>query len=136
MNEHILRLYKKAVRILSYRIYNHYRPNGLNDLYNRINENIQYGFLEMPYGKSTIRVPLQNEYGKNYPSYATDIIHSVFDIKDSDIVVDVGGGANPLKRANIVVDLYPGETTHRSGFLKLYEHQKYYQKNVEDFKYF
>lgn len=40
-------------------------------------------------------------------------------------VLDIGGGNNPLKRANVVVDKYEADNTHRGGDLRLYKHQKF-----------
>lgn len=40
-------------------------------------------------------------------------------------VLDIGGGNQPLKRADIVVDKYEADNTHRGGDLKLYKHQQF-----------
>lgn len=99
----------------------------------RVEQNIEkYGYITCKVGRRVIKVPLQNEFGKNYPVYATDVVHQLFDIKDDEIVVDVGGGNRPLKRANIAVDFYPGETFHRGEPLKLYPHQKFIQGDVQN----
>jgi SAM-dependent methyltransferase len=79
-----------------------------------------------------VSVPLRNEFGLSYPAEAKDVVHKLFGLSDSDRVVDVGGGHAPLKRADIVVDLYPEATPHRGGALKLYEHQEFVQASVED----
>lgn len=99
----------------------------------QIEKNAQeFGYLECKIGESVINVPLQNEFGRCYPSYAADVVDKLFDLHKNDIVVDVGGGSNPLKRANIVVDLFPDQTLHRTGKLHLYEHQKFIKADIED----
>lgn len=46
-------------------------------------------------------------------------------INSSERVLDIGGGNHPLKRANVVVDKYEADNTHRGGDLKLYKHQRF-----------
>lgn len=58
----------------------------------RVASNIEkYGYIVCRVNKQVIKVPIQNEFGKNYPVYATDVVHKLFDIKDDELVVDVGG---------------------------------------------
>jgi len=40
-------------------------------------------------------------------------------------VLDIGGGNHPLKRADVVVDKYEADNTHRGGNLTFYKHQKF-----------
>lgn len=47
-----------------------------------------------------------------------------FGIKESDVVLDIGGCGNPYPRANYVLDKYPDNSSQRFGRqLNLYEHQ-------------
>jgi SAM-dependent methyltransferase len=46
-------------------------------------------------------------------------------------ILEVGGGNHPDKRANVVVDKYVDDNTHRSGDLKLYKNQKFIQADGE-----
>jgi len=99
----------------------------------RVRENAKkYGTLSCRVGRRIIEVPVRNEFGHCYPAYATDVVDRLFEIKSEDLVVDVGGGGNPLKRANLVVDLFPADTTHRGVPLKLYPHQRFVQADVEN----
>ncbi|TAN38947.1 MAG: class I SAM-dependent methyltransferase [Verrucomicrobia bacterium] len=94
-----------------------------------------YGYIDCPAGGGTfIRVPRRNEYGVNYPSCATSVVHSLFDIKETDLVIDLGGGGNPLQRANVVVDLFPQEGEHRHVPLQLGPKQKFVQANIENMR--
>jgi SAM-dependent methyltransferase len=47
-------------------------------------------------------------------------------------VLEVGGGNHPDERANIVVDKYVDDNTHRSGNLKVLKNQKFLQADGEN----
>jgi SAM-dependent methyltransferase len=53
-------------------------------------------------------------------------------IKRSYKVLEVGGGNHPDKRAQIVVDKYVDDNTHRSGNLKVLKNQKFLQADGEN----
>jgi len=46
-------------------------------------------------------------------------------------ILEVGGGNHPDRRANVVVDKYVDDNTHRSGDLQLYKKQKFIQADGE-----
>ncbi|HAL83345.1 MAG TPA: SAM-dependent methyltransferase [Mucilaginibacter sp.] len=46
-------------------------------------------------------------------------------------ILEVGGGNHPDKRANVVVDKYVDDNTHRSGDLKILKNQKFIQADGE-----
>ncbi|MFI5138239.1 MAG: class I SAM-dependent methyltransferase [Sphingobacteriales bacterium] len=46
-------------------------------------------------------------------------------------VLEVGGGNHPDRRANVVVDKYVDDNTHRSGDLKILKNQKFIQADGE-----
>ncbi len=74
-----------------------------------------------------------NEFGLNIDIRDRDSCHKYLTIKDGDKVLDVGGGHNPLKRADVVVDLDAHSTSHRNhNPLKLFEHQRFIQASVEN----
>ena len=53
-------------------------------------------------------------------------------IKNSDHVIEVGCGDHPHKRANIVVDKFPDDNTHRKGDLKKWKHQQFIEADGQD----
>jgi len=53
-------------------------------------------------------------------------------IKKEDFVLDVGGGSNPHPRANVVVDKFPLDNTHRCGDLRVFKNQKFIKADGED----
>ncbi|MVT08100.1 class I SAM-dependent methyltransferase [Chitinophaga tropicalis] len=59
--------------------------------------------------------------------------HSRFDlnIKRTDRVLEVGGGHNPHPRANVVVDKYVDDNTHRSGDIKVFKNQTFLNADGE-----
>lgn len=52
-------------------------------------------------------------------------------IKKGDNVLDVGGGDSPHYRANIVVDKFATDNTHRSGDIKVLKSQKFIEADGE-----
>jgi SAM-dependent methyltransferase len=46
-------------------------------------------------------------------------------IKRSDYVLEIGGGHNPHPRSNMVVDKFPDVNYHRSGDIKVLQHQTF-----------
>lgn len=74
-----------------------------------------------------------NEFGLTIDIRDRSLCHKYLNINDGDRVLDVGGGHNPLKRANVVVDLDVHATSHRNhNPLRLYEHQQFMQASVEN----
>lgn len=57
----------------------------------------------------------ENEFGKNYDLRDRQTCHSLLKISAQDKVLDVGGGHNPLKRADVVADIDLEESSHRNG---------------------
>lgn len=53
------------------------------------------------------------------------------DINKRDKVLEVGGGHDPHKRANVVVDKYPDSNFHRNSNLKILKHQKFIEADGE-----
>ncbi|GAA4841839.1 class I SAM-dependent methyltransferase [Algivirga pacifica] len=52
-------------------------------------------------------------------------------IRPKDRVLDVGGGNHPHPRANVIVDKYEDDDTHRNGNLKVYRHQEFINADGE-----
>lgn len=74
-----------------------------------------------------------NEFGKTYDLRDRSICHEWLSIKPGDRVLDAGGGHNPLKRADVVVDIDDQPTSHRNGNpLMLYPHQTFVQATLEN----
>ena len=46
-------------------------------------------------------------------------------IRRTDKVLEIGGGHNPHRRADVVVDKYVQNNEHRSGNIRLYPHQRF-----------
>lgn len=53
-------------------------------------------------------------------------------IKDTDKVLEVGGGHNPHPRANTVVDKFIDSNYHRSGDIKVLTHQQFLKADGEE----
>lgn len=53
-------------------------------------------------------------------------------IKKKDKVLEVGGGHNPHKRSNVVVDKFIDVNYHRSGDIKVHAHQKFMNADGEN----
>lgn len=60
-------------------------------------------------------IPLKNSFGDVYPVLCDDILRIIFEINDSDRVLDIGGGSNPFLKATVVTEPYLENRTHRSG---------------------
>jgi len=52
-------------------------------------------------------------------------------INKNDYVLEVGGGHNPHKRSNVVVDKFTDDNTHRAADLKVLKNQKFLQADGE-----
>lgn len=77
-------------------------------------------------------VPLSNAFGPNYPRLFDGPMVQMLGIQPSDRVIDVGGGNNPLSRANVVTDLCFDDNHHRSGnALVRYDSKEYVECQVE-----
>ena len=53
-------------------------------------------------------------------------------IKSSEHVVEIGCGDHPHKRANIVVDKFPTDNTHRKGDLKILKYQTFFEADGQN----
>ena len=53
-------------------------------------------------------------------------------IKSSEHVIEIGCGDHPHKRANIVVDKFPEDNTHRKGDLKILKHQTFVEADGQN----
>ncbi|MBI5115348.1 methyltransferase domain-containing protein [Candidatus Poribacteria bacterium] len=69
----------------------------------------------LTYRGITRNVPLQNFAGRNYLAYTDPILIAQLEIKNDERVLDVGGGAAPCSRADVVTDAYLDDDTHRVG---------------------
>lgn len=77
-------------------------------------------------------VPLSNAFGPNYPRLFETAMVRMLGIQAEDRVIDVGGGNNPLSRADVVTDLCFDDNHHRSGQdLVRYDGKQYVECQVE-----
>ncbi len=53
-------------------------------------------------------------------------------IKSSERVIEVGCGDHPHKRANVAVDKFPEDNTHRKGNLKTWSHQQFLEADGQN----
>jgi SAM-dependent methyltransferase len=56
-----------------------------------------------------------NEFGKNYPHASMDALIGLLNIKPDERVLDVGGGDNPFKRADVIVEPLLDTSPHRAN---------------------
>ncbi|UCD57361.1 MAG: methyltransferase domain-containing protein [Candidatus Hydrogenedentota bacterium] len=63
----------------------------------------------------TREVPLTNFAGHNYMAYVDSILEAQLGIKSDEKVLDIGGGAVPFSRADVVTEAYIHDDTHRIG---------------------
>ena len=63
----------------------------------------------------TRNVPLRNFAGRNYMAYVDPILVAQLGIKRGERVVDIGGGAAPFSRADVVTEAHLEDDTHRIG---------------------
>lgn len=52
-------------------------------------------------------------------------------VKKNDKVLEVGGGHNPHPRANVILDKFPEDNTHRCGDIKVLQHQQFIEGDGE-----
>jgi len=76
-------------------------------------------------------VPLRNFAGRNYMAYVDSILVVQLGIGNDDRVLDIGGGATPFSRSDVVTDAYLDDDTHRIG-QSIPEDKTYVQCFVED----
>ena len=69
----------------------------------------------------------------NYPTADHDMLLAKLDISPETKILDVGGGGNPFKYADVVVDMdFNSENKHRDGCNVLYKKDKFcVQANIE-----
>ena len=60
-------------------------------------------------------VPLRNFAGRNYMAYVDPILVAQLGIKSDERVLDIGGGAVPFSRADVVTEAHLEDDTHRIG---------------------
>lgn len=60
-------------------------------------------------------VPLTNSFGKVFPSLESDLMTLMTGIGPQERVLDIGGGANPFSRADVVTEPFPDNPSCRSG---------------------
>ncbi|GAB4341500.1 MAG: hypothetical protein Kow0099_18300 [Candidatus Abyssubacteria bacterium] len=63
----------------------------------------------------TRSVPLTNFAGRNYMAYVDPLLQAQLGIRDNERVLDVGGGATPFSRADVVTEAFLDDDTHRIG---------------------
>lgn len=59
--------------------------------------------------------PPVNAFGVIYPSFDQDRLRAVLRIDDRERVLDAGGGHNPFRRADVIVDFDMRDGVHRDG---------------------
>jgi len=60
-------------------------------------------------------VLLTNSFGKVFPSLESDLMTLITGIGPQERVLDIGGGANPFSRADVVTEPFPDNPSCRSG---------------------
>jgi len=60
-------------------------------------------------------VPDRNDFGPIYPARDPERMVESLGIRSTDRVLDVGGGGNPLPRADVITDLFLDDPSHRDG---------------------
>lgn len=71
--------------------------------------------MQMNLGSYTRAVPLTNSFGRVYPVLHDELLAQLLEIQPGDRVLDIGGGSNPFKRADVVTEPFPTHNAHRSG---------------------
>lgn len=71
--------------------------------------------LTLNMGSYTRQFPLTNTFGNVYPVLDDRLLCGLFRIQDNEQVLDIGGGANPFRRANVVTEPFLAHNAHRSG---------------------
>jgi glycosyltransferase involved in cell wall biosynthesis len=71
--------------------------------------------LRVNYGGRSVRLPLRNFAGRNYPALIEEAMVALLGISPADRVLDVGGGDAAFTRADVVTDAFLDEDAHRSG---------------------
>lgn len=67
------------------------------------------------FGNYRREIPLTNDFGPLYPRFSEELLAAILKIKPAEKVIDIGGGDNPFPRADVVVEPYPHDSSHRSG---------------------
>ena len=76
-------------------------------------------------------VPLTNFAGRNYMAYVDHLFEEQLGIGSEDRVLDIGGGAVPFSRADVVTEAYISDDSHRIG-QSLRPDRKYVESRAED----
>jgi ubiquinone/menaquinone biosynthesis C-methylase UbiE len=63
----------------------------------------------------TRSVPLTNFAGRNYMAYVDHLLQAQLAIRGDERVLDIGGGATPFSRADVVTEAFIDDDTHRIG---------------------
>lgn len=77
------------------------------------------------------RLP-RNELGVVLPTYDDAALIELLGIRPGDRVLDVGGGAMPFSRADVVVDMYVHDNIHRGGSSVVTGGAQFVEASVED----
>ena len=70
--------------------------------------------IQVAFDGTTCSVPLSNYAGPNFPTLFDPQMAELLEIAPTDRVLDIGGGANPFSRADVVVDAFPDNSVHRA----------------------
>jgi SAM-dependent methyltransferase len=76
-------------------------------------------------------MPLMNSFGRVIPALLDEVLVELFHIKSGEKVLDVGGGAHPFQRADVVTEPYLNYPAHRSG-IKVAANVQYRECFAED----
>lgn len=71
--------------------------------------------LQVQTGSFSRPLPLTNSFGRVYPVLHDQLMVELLGIQPHQRVLDIGGGSNPFKRANVVTDAFLSSNAHRSG---------------------
>jgi SAM-dependent methyltransferase len=79
-------------------------------------DNIDFNSIVIfDFGNYRREIPLTNDFGPLYPRFSEELLAALLKIKATEKVIDIGGGDNPFPRADVVVEPYPHNSSHRSG---------------------
>lgn len=92
----VLRFFEETYRIYTYLLFKILFPNTKPsfDIKSVEINTKKYPYVICKVGRKLLRVPVENEFGKNFPVYDTENVHKLFGIKEYELVVDVGGGGD------------------------------------------
>ena len=102
-----------------------------SELFKRIKSRMINKACKVKNFDKVIEVPLYNHAGLNYPALFDELLVDILEIQPSESVLDIGGGHNPFKRADVITDAFLHESTHRMG-KSLLSDKKYVEAKIEN----